>query len=128
INNKESIWSKITKIISDFIGLDNNQYNRIINFIESKNIRYKPTSIQKLEINVKYDAKYVEAVKKGEMTKEQAMQALEKVGRKNSDAYAKLASLEGKHGETKMISPEEMKKLRDEKRHLESRLEIEELS
>lgn len=31
-------------------------------------------------------------------------------------------------GQVKMISPEEMKKLRDEKRHLESRLDVEELS
>ena len=46
------------------------------------------------EINAKYDAEYVDAVKKGEMTKEQAMQALEEVGRKDSEAYAELAALE----------------------------------
>ena len=44
--------------------------------------------------NSKYDAKYVDAVKKGEMTKEQAMQALEEVGRKDSDAYSELKALE----------------------------------
>ena len=45
------------------------------------------------EINAKYDAEYVDAVKKGEMTKEQAMQALEQAGRKGSDAYAELAAI-----------------------------------
>lgn len=45
-------------------------------------------------INARYDAEYIEAVKKGEMTKEQAMQALEEVGRKNSKAYAELAVLQ----------------------------------
>ena len=44
------------------------------------------------KINDKYDAKYVDAVNKGEMTKEQAMQALEEVGRKDSDVYKQLAS------------------------------------
>lgn len=47
------------------------------------------------EINAISDAEYVDAINKGEMTKEQAMQALEKVGRKDSDAYKKLAELEG---------------------------------
>lgn len=42
-------------------------------------------------INAKYDAEYVEAVKKGEMTKEQAMQALEKVGRKDSEIYKQIS-------------------------------------
>src|SRR5690606_37263207 len=46
------------------------------------------------EIKAKYDAKYVDAVKKDKMTKEQAMQALEEVGRKNSSAYAEIAALE----------------------------------
>jgi len=50
--------------------------------------------IAEQKINAKYDAEYVDAVKKGEMTKEQAMQALEKVGRKDSDAYAELKTLE----------------------------------
>ena len=45
------------------------------------------------KINAKYDAEYVDAVKKGEMTKEQAMQALEQAGRKGSDAYAELDAL-----------------------------------
>ena len=44
-------------------------------------------------INAIYDAEYVDAVKKGEMTKEQAMQALEEIGRKDSEAYAELAAL-----------------------------------
>lgn len=47
------------------------------------------------EINDKYDAEYVDAVKKGEMTREQAMKALENVGRKESAAYTELANLEG---------------------------------
>jgi|GEM_PF-3089525 len=46
------------------------------------------------EINTRHDAKYIDAVNKGEMTKEQAMQALEAAGRKDSDAYAELQSLE----------------------------------
>ena len=45
------------------------------------------------KINAKYDAKYVDAVKKGEMTQEQAMQALEDAGRKDSSAYAELVEL-----------------------------------
>jgi hypothetical protein len=45
------------------------------------------------EINVKYDAEYVDAVRKGTMTKEQAMQALEEVGRKDSVAYSELNAL-----------------------------------
>jgi hypothetical protein len=45
-------------------------------------------------VNAKYDAKYIEAVNKGEMTREQAMQALEEVGRKDSDAYKTLSELE----------------------------------
>lgn len=45
-------------------------------------------------INTKYDAEYIDAVKKGEMTKEQAMQALEEIGRKDSSAYAEIAALE----------------------------------
>jgi len=48
------------------------------------------------EINDNSDAEYVDAVKKGEMTKEQAIKALEEVGRKNSAAYAELAALENK--------------------------------
>ena len=47
------------------------------------------------KINAKYDAEYVDAVNKGEMTKEQAMQALEEAGRKDSKAYAELKALEG---------------------------------
>jgi hypothetical protein len=42
------------------------------------------------EINVKYDAEYVDAVKNGTITKEQAKQALEEVGRKDSVAYSEL--------------------------------------
>lgn len=47
------------------------------------------------KINNEYDAKYVDAVKKGTLTREQAMKALEEVGRKDSSAYAELAALEG---------------------------------
>jgi hypothetical protein len=66
------------------------------------NIDDRQKSLDKLEkelpinidrINAISDAKYVDAVNKGEMTKEQAMQALEKVGRKDSDAYKQLAAL-----------------------------------
>ena len=45
-------------------------------------------------INEKYDAMYLDAVSKGEMSREQAMQALEKAGRKNSVVYKELASSE----------------------------------
>lgn len=48
---------------------------------------------QYVPINAKYDAEYVNAVKKGEMTKEQAIQSLEEVGRKDSDAYTEIAAL-----------------------------------
>lgn len=51
--------------------------------------------ITQKEINAEYDAEYVDAVNKGTMTREQAMQALEEVGRKDSNAYAELAALEG---------------------------------
>ena len=47
------------------------------------------------KINDRHDAKYVDAVNKGEMTKEQAMQALEEAGRKDSKTYAEIAALEG---------------------------------
>ena len=58
------------------------------------------------KINAKYDAEYLDAVKKGEMTKEQAMKALEKVGRKDSNVYAELAALEegGLDGESNIPS------------------------
>jgi hypothetical protein len=55
------------------------------------------------EINAKYDAEYVDAVKKGEMTKEQAMQALEEIGRKNSAAYAELKALEQKQSTSNVV-------------------------
>jgi hypothetical protein len=48
------------------------------------------------KINAEYDAEYVDAVKKGTMTKDQAMKALEEVGRKDSSAYEELAALEQK--------------------------------
>lgn len=48
----------------------------------------------KNKINAERDAEYIDAVKKGEMTKEQAMQALEQAGRKDSKAYAELKALE----------------------------------
>jgi len=53
------------------------------------------------EINDKYDAEYVDAVKNGEMTKEQAIKALEEVGRKNSAAYAELSTLKNTTATTK---------------------------
>jgi hypothetical protein len=53
----------------------------------------KADEIRTKQINAKYDAKYVDAVKKGEMTQEQAMQALEDAGRKDSSAYAELVEL-----------------------------------
>lgn len=49
---------------------------------------------EKQKVNAERDAEYVDAVKKEEMTREQAMQALEEAGRKESDAYAELAALE----------------------------------
>jgi len=48
----------------------------------------------RLRIKAKYNAEYVEAVKNGEITKEQAMQALKQIGRDNTDAYAEIAALE----------------------------------
>lgn len=55
----------------------------------------KSTKSKISKINAISDAKYIDAVKKGEMTKEQAIQALEEVGRKDSKAYAELTALEG---------------------------------
>jgi hypothetical protein len=69
------------------------------------------------KINAKYDAEYVDAVKKGTMTKEQAMKALEEVGRKDSSAYAELAALEQPVTDT--ISDIEAKKADIEKKRQE---------
>jgi len=46
------------------------------------------------EINDIYDAKYIDAVNKGTITKEQALQALKKAGREISDAYKQLSAPE----------------------------------
>ena len=75
------------------------------------------------EINAKYDAEYVNAVKKGEMTKEQAMQALKEVGRKDSKAYAELAASEGTSTQaptTATVSNIEAKKAEIEKERQEA--------
>ncbi len=45
-------------------------------------------------INSRYDSEYVDAVINGEMTKREALQALEAAGRKDSDSYNELVSLE----------------------------------
>ena len=73
-----------------FINKNKNQ----LNFDAKINTQASYRVLDFDEINAKYDAEYVDAVKKGEMTKEQAMQALEQAGRKGSDAYAELAALE----------------------------------
>jgi len=59
---------------------------------------FKETIISDTEdkVNARYDAKYVDAVKNGTMTKEQAIKALEEAGRKNSEAYTELESLKDK--------------------------------
>ena len=44
-------------------------------------------------VNTEHDAEYVKAVKEGKLTREQAMQALERAGRKNSEAYKELKAL-----------------------------------
>src|SRR5699024_4318618 len=67
------------------------------------------------KINDNHDDKYVEAVEKGEMTKEQAMQALEEVGRKDSSAYAEIAALEEDvAGESGMTQEAEIERRRQE--------------
>lgn len=53
----------------------------------------RTSEIRDNQINDNHDAKYVDAARKGEMTKEQAMKALEEVGRKDSSAYAEIAAL-----------------------------------
>ena len=66
----------------------------------------KPTEEQSLiPTDAKYDAEYVDAVKKGTMTKEQAMQALEEVGRKNSEAYTELVALEKQPTQLETLNP-----------------------
>jgi len=78
---------------------------KLLNEDEHKLIeQYRYSNILKDKINAKYDAEYVDAVKKGEMTKEQAMQALKEVGRKDSKAYAELAALEAKPAVTPSVS------------------------
>lgn len=72
--------------------------------------------LDKDKINAKYDAEYLDAVKKGEMTKEQAMKALEEVGRKDSKAYAELAALE----ETSGVSGSALKDVESTAKALES--------
>ena len=57
------------------------------------------------KIEDRYDAEYVDAVKKGELTREQAMQALEEVGRKGLKAYKELAALEGAKPTTETYNP-----------------------
>lgn len=52
------------------------------------------------EINAAYDAKYIDAVNKGTITKEQALQALKKAGRESSDAYKQLSAPEAPAGST----------------------------
>ncbi len=90
---KETLWiQEITgfdprKVHNDGEGSADTWINDIIALIENAPLASKG------KINAKYDAEYVEAVKNGEMTKEQAIKALEEVGRKNSAAYAEVVAL-----------------------------------
>ena len=75
-------------------------------FIDKNNWKTDPKrSIDNIDkvnddiIIAKYDEEYLNAFKKGEMTKEQALSALEEAGRKNSEVYKKLESLENKKEE-----------------------------
>jgi hypothetical protein len=52
-DSKESLWSKLSKLISDFLGISNTKFNELLNFISSEldtNINYTD------EINNKYKA------------------------------------------------------------------------
>ena len=80
------------------------------------------TELEKIKINAKYDAEYVDAVKKGEMTKEQAMQALEQAGRKGSDAYTELAALEKQTKPTEQKVEAKKAELEEKKKYAESKI------
>ena len=83
-----------------------NERERLYRFIKAKSEgKIKESFIDIIkssreEINAKYDAEYIDAVKKGIMTREQAMQALKEVGRKDNKAYAELAALESQQETT----------------------------
>ena len=70
-------------------------------FVKDVTSEFTDTEL-KAEIDAKYDAEYIDAVRKGEMTKEQAIQALEEIGRKDSSAYAEIEALG-------VIKPKEVK-------------------
>jgi predicted secreted protein len=99
-----ALWGSYDEIRSsirnDFKGNPNLTTKSYLEAAKRQVSRYDISKIKewenafKDEINTKYDAEYVDAVKKGEITKEQAMQVLEEIGRKDSEAYAELAALE----------------------------------
>ena len=78
----------------DYIKQDGTHSNFSIQVSEKVLDKYRNVEWSDADINEKHDAKYVDAVNKGDMTREQAMQALEEAGRKDSSAYAELAALE----------------------------------
>ena len=82
------------KLTIDYIKQDGTHSNFSIQVSEKVLDKYRNVEWSDADINEKHDAKYVDAVNKGKMTKEQAMQALEEAGRKDSKAYAELQSLE----------------------------------
>jgi len=88
-NKNDKLGGQTAKQISDRGGYSTGELNTLL-----PNWRNMLPGAK--EINAKYDIEYIDAVKKGEITKEQAMQALEGIGRKNSAAYAEIAALEGK--------------------------------
>ena len=87
INNKAQLSLTNEQLVEGYIGNEDNTLKKV-----SENLN--PSDARTNKINAKYDAEYVDAVKKGTLTKEQAMKALEEVGRKDSSAYTELAALE----------------------------------
>ena len=85
INNKAQLSLTNEKIVEAYIGNEGNTLQRT-------NLDENPDQTYIDKINADSDAEYIDAVKNGKMTREQAMQALEEVGRKDSNAYAELAA------------------------------------
>lgn len=93
--NLEGIPSDAKVIVLEERGLDSNRQKvGTVRIVTKDGADTFEVVFNTDKINAKYDAEYVDAVKKGEMTKEQAMKALENVGRKESAAYTELAAVE----------------------------------
>ena len=75
---QKNLWTKLAEVISDFLGISNTKFNELLNFISEElntNINYTD------KINTKHDAEYVDKVRKGEFTAQQAKDALKEINR-----------------------------------------------